>query len=311
MNIYQIVINTVAASAADITESGGFINITETATTDGPSISIPKGRIMGAKRVLAGEKRQIWTVTIPSTPSNSTTYTVSVSGKSTVTGVSKTFTASYTTATSGTTQGQLSAGLAAGLTSSEAPYLVTDGTSTLTITAKSGTPVISAASNLLTVANSTVALSSTANITTSGVISTSETPFVSGDLGKVVTINDGTTFLTGIIKTYTGTNSVTAVPFPKAAMTGNNDKLFILDNTGATLENNYAYAGLPGVTLASATKYVIYEIDAVAPSYAGNGARPDAIDSKYILYVNSGDSNLWTSTTGFEDVLSSKLGFTL
>lgn len=304
MNIYQTVIDSVAASAGNISESAGFINITGSA-----NLSIPKAGVVAARRVLAGERAQSWTVAIPSSPSNSTTYTVSVSGKSPVTGILKSFTANYTTAVSGITQAILSNGLAAALASYEAPYTVSGaGTATLTITAKSGTPVISVASNLLTVENATVALTSVANISTAGVITVgSGAPFASTDLGKMVTMNDGTTFYTGIVKTYTSTSELTATPAPSAAMTGGNDKLFIVENTGSVLESVYAYAALPGVTLASSTKYVIYEIDAIGSSEAGNGARPDVIEGKYIIYVNAGDSDTWSSG-GFDETLATKCG---
>jgi hypothetical protein len=320
MNIYQIVINSVAASGADIVESGGFINVTESGTTGAPSLSIPKGRIMGAKRVLAGERAQVFTITAPATVSNSVTYTVTVSGKSPVTGILKSFYSTYTTAVSGNTQAGLAASLAAGFVASpDFPFTVayTPAATSFTITAKSGTPVISVAvspnvgSNLLTVANTTTALTAVANISAAGVVTVgSGTPFVSAaaDLGKMVTINDGSTFYTGIVKTFTSTSEVVSTPNPSAAMTGGNDSLFVIDNTGTTLENVYAYASLPGVTLTSATRYVIYEIDAIAPSYAGNGARPDAIDSKYIIYVNAGVANTWAND-GFDATLATKTGF--
>lgn len=313
MNIYQTVLDTVTLST-DITESAGFINIKGTSP-----IAIPKGRIMGAKRVLAGERAQAFTVTAPGTVSNSVTYTVTVSGKSAVTGVMKSFYSTYTTAASGNTDAGLAASLAAGFaTTADVPFTVSysAGATSFIITAKSGTPVISVAvspnvgSNLLSVSNTTTAITSTANITTAGVISASAAPFTSeaADLGKMVTVNNGTTYYTGIIKTFTNTNSVTATPNPSAAITGNTSKLYAVDNTGATLENTYAYSNLPGVTLAPTTRYVIYEIDAIAPSYAGNGARPDSIDGKYIIYVNAADTNVWTSTTGFDAFLATLCG---
>lgn len=300
MNIFQTVIDSVAASGADITDAGGFITIT------GLSKPIPKGSIVSARRVLAGEKRQIFTIAVTGTPGNNVTYQISVSGKSPVTGIMKTWTASYTTGAGTITAAALGAGLVASLAYTDAPFTVS-GTSTITITAKSGTPnisVVSSNSTVLPVVNATVALTALANISTAGAITVgSGTPFVAGDLGRMVTINDGTTYYTGIIKTYTGTAAVTATPNPSAAMTGGNDSLFIVDNTGATLENTYAYASLPGVNLTAGNYYVIYEIDALDRLTVGNGARPDGILNKYVIYVNSGLENTW-SASGFDEDLA-------
>lgn len=324
MNIYQNVIDSVAATGGDITESGGFINIAGSSP-----LSIPKGRIMGAKRVLAGERAQVFTITAPATVSNSVTYTVTVSGKSPVTGILKSFYSTYTTAVSGNTQAGLAASLAAGFVASpDFPFTVayTPAATSFTITAKSGTPVISIAvspnvgSNLLTVANTTTALSTaitaTKNATNTGLAGTGAFPGgVNVFNGTLVTLVDpsstapgGLSYL-GVITSNADADNATALPIISASTTSPADTLYTVDNTGATLENVYAYASLPGVTLSPTNKYVIYEIDAVAPSYAGNGARPDAIDSKYIIYVNGGDPDVWTATTGFDAALATRLGF--
>ena len=335
MNIYQIVINSVAASGADIVESGGFINVTESATTGAPSLSIPKGRIMGAKRVLAGEKVQVYTVTAPATVSNSVTYSVVVSGKSPVTGILKSFYSTYTTAVSGNTQAGLAAALAAGFVASpDCPFTVsyTPAATSFTITAKTGTPVVGVAvspnigSNLLTVANTTAGLTlttapTTVALTAAGAITGTGTNFdseLSAFIGyPFYTSNNGSTVsLAAFITEVTSDTAGKILPAPSAALTPYNATtatsgstgMFMIDNTGATLESVYAYAGLPGVTLTAGNRYVIYEIDAISPSYAGNGARPDAIDSKYIIYVNSADNDTW-GASGFDSTLASKVGF--
>jgi hypothetical protein len=325
MNIYQIVINTVAG-LADITESAGFINIKESSTTNAPSLSIPKAGVVAARRLVAGEKRQVWTVTLP-TPANSTTYTISVSGKSTVTGVSKTFTASYTTAVSGTTQAQLAAGLATGLTTNESPFTITNNTSTLVIEAKSGTPSISVAANFLN-GTSPAAVNTTAGlsgITGGANVVISSSGALSGGTNLQAELPQGAAFyasnqsgsvsLTGYIAQLQSATAATVVPSPSGALTPYNfatstagsTGMFIIDNTGTSIENTYAYAALPGVNLTGATRYVVYEIDAIASSDAGNGARPDVIESKYIVYANAGDPDTW-SGTGFDATLATKCG---
>lgn len=324
MNIYQTVIESVAADAADIVESGGFLNIKGTS-----SLFIPKAGVVAARRVLAGEKRQVWTVTAPGTPSNSTTYSVTVSGKSPVTGIMKSFYSVYTTPVSGVTDASLAQALANGFAvSADFPFEVsyTSGAS-FTLTAKSGTPVISAAvspstgSAALTVANTTTALTSTGTATagsTNTALTSGTSVFGSANAsrGIMVTIADPSvtvggiatgTFYTGIITANADGTNATALPIISASTAGANDKLFTVDNTGSVIENVYAYAGLAGVNLTAGTRYVIYEIDAIGNSEAGNGARPDVIDSKYVIYVNATDADTWTST-GFDAVLAAKCG---
>ena len=320
MNIYQTVIDSVAASAGDITESAGSIII-----NGSTKLFIPKNGVVAARRIVAGEKVQVWTVTIPSSPSNSTTYTISVAGKSPVTGIMKTFTATYTTSTSAT-QLALSNGLAASLVSSEAPYTVSGaGTGTLTITAKSGTPVISVASNLLTVANATAGLATpgtAAAITTAGVVSGTGTNYdpelpVGAAFYASNTSTSALVSLTGFVSGVTSDTVAQVVPNPSGTLTIPTplfaSGIYLIDNTGATIENTYAYAALPGVTLTAGTRYVVYEIDAIAGSDAGNGARPDTIESKYVIYVKSTDANVWpssngTGTGGFDLTLATKCG---
>jgi len=314
MNIFQTVINAPAASGADITDAGGFITIT------GLSKPIPKGSIVSARRVVVGEKPQVWTVTIPGTPGNNVTYNVSVSGKSPVTGILKSFVANYTTGIS-TSQATLSNGLAAALVSSEAPYTVSGaGTATLTITAKSGTPNITVGSSLLTVANATVAFSATGSavsIATDGVVTGTGTA-LSTDLtvgAAFYTANAaGTVALTGYVAAATTATAAKVVPSPNAVLATTPGALFLMDNTGLAIENTYAYASLPGVpldiTTSPALRYVVYEIDALDRLNSGNGARPDSILQKYVIYVKSTDTNVWTASTGFDAKLATVCGTT-
>lgn len=298
MNIFQTVIDSVAANGADITDAGGVITIT------GLSRPIPKAGIVSARRVVVGEKPQVWTAAIPSSPSTSTTYQISVTGKSVVTGIIKTWTANYTTAASGTTQAILSAGLAASLAYTDAPFTISgSGTATLTLTAKSGTPNILVTSNLLTVANATVGLATAGTgvaISTAGALTGTGTAFdtqLTLGAGFYTANAAGTVSLTGYVGAVASATAATVYPSPSAALSvsgGSAANIFLIDNTGATIENTYAYANLPNVTLNLTNRYVVYEIDALDRLTVGNGARPDGILMKYVIYVNGGDADTFT-----------------
>lgn len=313
MNIFQTVIDSVAASGADITDASGFITIT------GLSKPIPKGSIVSARRVVVGEKPQVWTAAIPTTPSNSTTYQIFVTGKSVVTGIIKTWIGNYTTAASGTTQAVLSAGLAASLAYTDAPFTISgSGTATLTLTAKSGTPNIFVTSNLLTVANATAGLATAGTgvaISTAGALTGTGTAFdtqLTLGAGFYTANAAGTVSLTGYVGAVASATAATVYPSPSAALAvsgGSAANIFLIDNTGATIENTYAYASLPGVNLTLANRYVVYEIDALDRLNSGNGARPDAILQKYVIYVNSANANTFGSGN-FDPKLATALGTT-
>jgi len=320
MNIFQTVIDSVAANGADITDAGGFITIT------GLSKPIPKNSIVSARRVVVGEKPQVWTIAVTS-PGAAVTYQISVTGKSPVTGIMKTWTANYTTGVSAPSAATLGAAFVASMNYTDAPFTVS-GTSTITITAKSGTPNISVVSNNSSVLPVTLATpnllngtnttpGSACSISTAGALTGTGTAY---DTQLTVgssfyTANTaGTVALTGYIAAVATATAATVVPSPNATLApaGFAAGIFVMDNTGATLENTYAYASLPGVPLTLANKYVVYEIDALDRLNSGNGARPDAIMQKYVVYANGGDADTFTvsGTYSFDSKLATVLGTT-
>ena len=315
MNIFQTVIDSVAASGADITDAGGFITIT------GLSKPIPKGSIVSARRVVVGEKPQKYTIAV-GTPGNNVTYQISVTGKSPVTGIIKTWTANYTTGAVAPSAATLGAAFVASMNYTDAPFTVS-GTSTITIEAKSGTPnisVVSSNSSVLPVVNATVAFSATGSavsIATDGVVTGTGTA-LSTDLtvgAAFYTANAaGTVALTGYVAAATTATAAKVVPSPNAVLATTPGALFLMDNTGLAIENTYAYASLPGVpldiTTSPALRYVVYEIDALDRLNSGNGARPDSILQKYVIYVKSTDTNVWTASTGFDAKLATVCGTT-
>lgn len=315
MNIFQTVINAPAASGADITDAGGFITIT------GLSKPIPKGSIVSARRVVVGEKPQVYTIAV-GTPVNNVTYQISVTGKSPVTGIIKTWTANYTTGVVAPSAATLGAAFVASMNYTDAPFTVS-GTSTITITAKSGTPnitVVSSNSSVLPVVNATVAFSATGtavSIATDGVVTGTGTAF-NTDLtvgAAFYTANAaGTVALTGYVAAATTGTAARVVPSPNAVLATTPGALFLVENTGLAIENTYAYASLPGVSLdvttSPAFRYVVYEIDALDRLTVGNGARPDGILQKYVIYVKSTETNVWTASTGFDAKLATACGTT-
>lgn len=313
MNIFQTVIDSVAGSGADITDAGGFITIT------GLSKPIPKNSVVSARRVVVGEKPQVYTIAV-GTPGAAVTYQISVTGKSPVTGIMKTWTANYTTGVSAPSAATLGAAFVASMNYTDAPFTAS-GTSTITITAKSGTPnisVVSSNATVLPVVNATAGLATAGSavaIDTAGALTGSSTNF---DPELVVgssfyTANAaGTVALTGYVSARSSDTAATVVPSPNAALTvsgGVASNIFLMDNTGATLENTYAYASLPGVPLTLANRYVVYEIDALDRLNSGNGARPDAIMQKYVIYVNTASGSPFGSGN-FDPKLATACGTT-
>jgi hypothetical protein len=329
MNIFQTVIDAPAASAADITDAGGFITIT------GLSKPIPKGSIVSARRVVVGEKPQVYTIAV-ATPGSNVTYQISVTGKSPVTGIMKTWTANYSTGASAPSAATLGAAFVASMNYTDAPFTAS-GTSTITITAKSGTPnisVVSSNATVLPVVNATPNLLNGTNNTAGtgfNIAAATAAGGVATGIGTALTAqfpvgsafyaanNAGTVALTGYVSGNTSDTVGQVVPGPNVQLLSATPTfancLFLMDNTGLALENTYAYASLPGVTLTPAFKYVVYEIDALDRLNSGNGARPDAIMQKYVIYVKSTDANVWrssngTGTGGFDATLATVLGTT-
>jgi hypothetical protein len=207
----------------------------------------------------------------------------------------------------------------------------TSGNTFFTLTAKSGTPVISVAATPSTGSNPIVVANTTAGLATPGtaaeIAATGVVTGVGTDFNPQLVVgaafyasNNSTSALvslTGFVSGVTSDTEAQFVPGPSALMTIPTplfaSGIYLIDNTGATIENTYTYAGLPGVTLTAGNRYVVYEIDAIGSSEAGNGARPDVIESKYIIYVKSTDTNVWpssngTGTGGFDLTLAAKCG---
>jgi hypothetical protein len=309
MNIYQSVIDSVAANGADITDAGGFITIT------GLSKPIPKSGIVSARRIVVGEKVQSYTIAV-GTPGSNTTYQISVTGKSIVTGIIKTWIANYTTGSSAPSAAVLGAAFVASMGYSDAPFTVS-GTSTITITAKSGTPNILVNSNnatVLPVVNATAGLATAGtvcSISTAGALTGTGTAYDTQlPVGAAFYTNNaaGTVALTGYVAAVASATAATVVPNPNATLapSGLAAGIFVVDNTGLTIENTYAYAGLSGVNLNLTNRYVVYEIDALDRLIVGNGARPDGIVSKYVIYANGGDADTFTvsGTYSFDSKLA-------
>jgi hypothetical protein len=314
MNIFQTVINAPAASGADITDAGGFITIT------GLSKPIPKNSIVSARRVVVGEKPQKYTIAV-ATPGSNVTYQISVTGKSPVTGIIKTWTANYTTGAAAPSAATLGAAFVASMNYTDAPFTVS-GTSTITIEAKSGTPnisVVSSNSSVLPVTFATAGLATpgtVCGISTAGALTGTGTNFdpelVVGSSFYTANLA-GTVALTGYVTAVASDTAATVVPSPNATLTLSTplfaSAIYLMDNTGLTLENTYAYASLPGVPLTLANRYVVYEIDALDRLTVGNGARPDGIMQKYVIYVNSADTNTFGSGK-FDATLATACGTT-
>lgn len=307
MNIYTGVINDPTTS--DITTSGGLIQIA------GLNKLIPQKGITSAQRLALGSWPQAWTWT-PGSASASQVYTLTVSGADTVSGVLRTWVASYKAPATSPTVADLTAKLTAIINNfGNCPVTATDGSTLVTVTSKATTTTSTAAqsftlsANLGTVADApTLALAGTVSIDTAGAVTGSGTSFGAGSVGSILIVNDGTDFYRGFISSYTSATSVNVVPAPSAAIAAGS-KAYAITSNGAYLEANDVLAGVSGVDLTAANTYCVYVINFIEPSMAGNGARPDMIQSEAVLFVNAEDAELFGSG-GFDADLAAALGVT-
>lgn len=307
MNTYQLVIDNPATSGQIIT-SRGNISITNGTTSLG--VLIPQKGVVAARRLVLGAWPNAFTWTV-SSAGNSTTYKVSISGIDTNTGTFKTWVPTYTSDATATTTEIINAmtALVNRLVGCPATAVATSST-VCTITFGTTNPNGTVAANLGTVANvPTLALTGTLGIDTSGVVTGSGTNFDPElPVGSILIVNDGTDFYRGFVSASSSDTAAAVVPFPAAAIATGSTGYAILSN-GTWLESSYVQAGDSNVVLTAANTYCVYDIDFEIESQAGNGARPDVIKSKAILYVNAEDADLFSSG-GFNDDLAAALGIT-
>lgn len=307
MNTYQLVIDNPATSGQIIT-SRGNISITNGTTSLG--VMIPQKGVVAARRLVLGAWPNAFTWTV-SSASSSTTYKVSISGIDTNTGTFKTWVPTYTSDATATTTEIINAvtALVNKLVGCPATAVATSST-VCTITFGTTAPNGTVAANLGTVANvPTLALTGTVAIDTSGVVTGAGGSNFDPELpvGSILIVNDGTDFYRGFVATSTSDTAATVVPFPAAAVAASTG--YAILSNGTWLEANYVQAADSNVVLTAANTYCVYDIDFEIESQAGNGARPDVIKSKAILYVNAEDADLFGSG-GFDADLASALGIT-
>lgn len=307
MNTYQLVIDNPATSGQIIT-SRGNISITNGTTSLG--VLIPQKGVVAARRLALAAWPNAFTWTV-SSAGNSTTYKVSISGVDTNTGTFKTWVPTYTSDPTATTTEIINAMTALVNRLSGCPATAVATSSTVcTITFGTTAPNGTVAANLGTVASApTLALTGTLGIDTSGTVTGSGTNFDPElPVGSILIVNDGTDFYRGFVATSSSDTAATVVPSPAAAIATGSTGYAVLSN-GAWLESSYVQAGDSNVVLTSGSTYCVYDIDFEIESQAGNGARPDVIKSKAILYVNAEDADLFSSG-GFNDDLATALGVT-
>jgi hypothetical protein len=304
MNIFTGVINN--PTTADISTSAGLIQIA------GFNKLIPQKGITSAQRLALGSWPQAWTWT-PASASIGQTYTLTVSGADTVSGVLRTWVASYKALTS--TVADLTAALTAIINGfGSCPVTATDGSTLVTVTSKATTATSTAAesfklsANVGTVANApTLGLGGTLAIATTGVVTGSSSSFDTElPVGSILIVNDGVDFYRGFVATSTSSTAATVVPVPPAAIAAGS-KGYAITSNGAYLEANDVLAGTSGVELTATNTYCVYVINFIESSLAGNGARPDMIQSQALLFVNAEDADLF-SATGFDVDLAAVLG---
>ena len=310
MNIFTGVINN--PTTADISTSAGLIQIA------GFNKLIPQKGITSAQRLALGSWPQAWTYT-PGSVSAGQRYTLTVSGADTVSGVLKTWVASYTTPSTSPTVADLTAALTAIINGfGSCPVTATDGSTLVTVTSKATSVTSTAAesfrlsANLGTVANvPTLALAGTISIapgSPSGTFTSSTDITATLPVGSILIVNDGTDFYRGFVATVAGGGlSGTVVPSPAAAIAASTG--YAITSNGAYLEANDVLAGTSGVELTATNTYCVYVINFIESSLAGNGARPDMIQSEAVLFVNAEDADLF-SATGFDADLATALGVT-
>ena len=308
MNTYQLVIDNPATSGQIIT-SRGNISIINGTTSLG--VLIPQKGVVAARRLALAAWPSAFTWTV-SSAGNSTLYRVSISGVDTNTGTFRTWVVNYNSDATATTAEIINAvtALVNRLVGCPATAVATSGT-VCTITFGTTNPNGTVTANLGVVASvPTLALTSTLGIDTAGAVTgaagslfTTQAP-----VGSILIVNDGTDFYRGFVSAVASDTAATVVPAPAAAIATGSTGYAILSN-GAWLESSYVPTGDGNVVLTSANTYCVYDIDFEQESQAGNGARPDIIKSKAILYVNAEDADLFSSG-GFDADLSAALGIT-
>lgn len=307
MNTYQLVIDNPATSGQIIT-SRGNISITNGTTSLG--VMIPQKGVVAARRLVLGAWPNAFTWTV-SSASSSTLYRVSISGVDTNTGTFRTWVVNYNSDATATTTEIINAvtALVNRLVGCPATAVATSST-VCTITFGTTCPNGVVAANLGTVANvPTLAITGTVTIDTAGAMTGSGTSFTTATpVGTIVIVNDGTDYYRGFVSAVASNTAATVVPAPAAEIAASSTAYAITSN-GAWLESSYVLAGESTVTLTSGNTYCVYDIDFEQESQAGNGARPDIIKSKALLYVNAEDADLFASG-GFNDDLSAAIGIT-
>lgn len=312
MNIFTGVIND--PTNTSISTSGGLIQIA------GFNKLIPQKGITSAQRLALGSWPQAWTYT-PGSVSAGQKYTLTVSGADTVSGVLKNWVASYTTPSTSPTVADLVTKLTAIINnfgSCPVTAAATSGNTVVTVTSKATSATSTAAqdftlaANLGTVANvPTLALTGTISIatgSTNGTFTSSTDITSTLPVGSILIVNDGADFYRGFVRTVAvGGLSGTVVPSPNAAIAAS--QAYAITSNGAYLEANDVLAGTPGVELTATNTYCVYSINFIEPSLAGNGARPDMIQSQALLFVNAEDAELF-GDNGFDADLASALGVT-
>jgi len=308
MNIFTGVIND--PTTTDISISGGLIQIA------GFNKLIPQKGITSAQRLALGSWPQAWTWT-PASASIGQTYTLTVSGADTVSGVLRTWVASYKALTS--TVADLTAALTVIINGfGSCPVTAVDGSTLITVTSKAAASTSSTAAqdfklsaNLGTIASApTLALAGTIQINTDGTFSATANIAATAPIGSILIANDGTDFYRGFVVTTVGGTPTTGtvVPAPAKEIAALS-KVYAITSNGAYLEANDVLAGTSGVELTATNTYCVYSINFIEPSLAGNGARPDMIQSQALLFVNAEDAQLFGSG-GFDTDLAAALGVT-
>lgn len=309
MNIYANVIND--PSAVTISTASGLIQIFTTST--GATLlskPIPQKGITSAQRLALGSWPQAWTWT-PGSVSAGEVYKLSITAADTVSGVLRTWVASYKAPATSPTIADLTLKLTAIINSfGNCPVSAVDGSTLITVTSKATTATSTAAqdftlaANLGTVANvPTLALTGTLGISTGGAVTGVGTNFDPElPVGSILIVNDGVDFYRGFVITSTSDTAATVIPTPPKAI-GTGSKGYAILSNGAYLEANDVLAGTSGIELTSTNTYAVYAINYIDSSLAGNGARPDMIQSQALLFVNAENASFTTFDTNLATAL--------
>lgn len=292
-NTNNAVLNTVAATAGDITLAARKLNVAITTSTGSGAFPTMDYRFIESIRIQPSLVETLKVSTITFTAASNTDYSFSVTQAQTATGSPVTVMARYTSDSSGTAA-EIAAGLNANINANSGALGVTisGASTTLTLTAVAGTPLYT----VTAIENTTYALSmagvsiasctaATPTVCTTGsahglvtgntitITSADETKLVSGTYRVVyasaTTFKLYNSFGDGI--TATATTTATVVKVAQVAQ-----------GQGADLST----AGVSGA--ASGTIYTAYTYSYAVPGSAQMGNATQTVQTPFTLYVAEG-----------------------